>query len=24
VHSIVERTVYVANKEHYQQKNKGQ
>jgi acyl-coenzyme A thioesterase PaaI-like protein len=24
VHSIVERTVYIANKEHYQQKNKGQ
>ena len=24
VHSIVERTVYIANKEHYKQKSKGQ
>jgi acyl-coenzyme A thioesterase PaaI-like protein len=24
VHSVVERTVYIANKDHYQQKSKGQ
>jgi Domain of unknown function (DUF4442) len=24
IHSVVERTVYIANKEHYRQKNKGQ